>query len=75
LSEEVKVEDAPAAEPARPEWLPKNFDSPEALVTSYNEAQAAIAGKRELEGRAAEAERRVQELEAQAQQAPQASTD
>jgi len=31
-----------ADNPERPEWLPENFDSPEALVNSYKESQSKI---------------------------------
>lgn len=32
----------PDEQPQRPEWLPENFDNPEALVKSYQEAQNKI---------------------------------
>ena len=58
-----------ADNPERPEWLPENFDSPEALVNSYRESQSKITKtSQELaeERRAREAlEDAVQTLSAQ----------
>lgn len=65
--------ETPAEEPERPEWLPENFESPEALAAAYKESQRAIHERsqriKDLEG----AEQRAQEWEewARAQQQQQ----
>ena len=49
-----------ADNPDRPEWLPENFDSPEALVSSYKESQRKIT---ETSQRLAEESRARESLE------------
>lgn len=55
----------------RPEWLPENFESPEALAASYAEAQRALSARGEADK---QREAELAELRARAAQADQYET-
>jgi cell division protein FtsB len=57
-------EEASAIEAERPEWLPSQFEAPEALASSYRSAQQKITAQgQQLSELAAENSRLTEELE------------